>query len=256
MKNKIIYLCVVCLSFLVAACSTDEINTYEGKDNVYFTWSEKRPNTSYPYQYIDSLGVSFAFMPQEVTSLVFKLPVSVQGKLQDQDREVSLRVKSESTAKPGVHFDLPETFVFRANRNVDSLPVTLYRTAEMKDEVFTMVLELLPNDNFSVGMTDKLVDEKTGEILDYTVFQLSINDVLETPRRWFAYYLGTFTAKKMTLMSELLNIPLDFYTNDVSLSETLYHGQFMQRYLNEKAAAGEPIYEEDGSLMIMGAGVQ
>ncbi|WMI64128.1 DUF4843 domain-containing protein [Aestuariibaculum sp. YM273] len=257
MKNIFIYACLFCIGFIAVSCNTDEINTYqEDKDNIYFTWSEQKPDNRYPYSYIDSLGVTFAFKPQDVTSFVFKLPISVQGELSDKDRVVNLSVKAESTAKEGLHFDLPETIVLGANKSVDSIPITLYRTPEMKNESLTLILELLSNDNFSVNMTNKLIDEQTGETLNYTVFQLSVNDILETPARWFEPYLGEFTAKKMLLMTELLNIPLDYYTNSVPISESQYYGTFMQRYLNEKAAAGETIYEEDGTPMVMGRFVQ
>ncbi|UNY98515.1 DUF4843 domain-containing protein [Zhouia spongiae] len=256
MKNKIIYIGLVCCYILAISCSTDEIDTFNTKDNVYFTWAEKRPDNTYPHQYIDSLGMTFAFMPQTTTDIIFKLPISVQGKLSQQAREVDVKVREESTAKKGVHFDFPDQLTLRANSHVDSIPITLYRTPDMKSSTFTLALELVANENFSVNMEDKIIDEQTGETRNYTVFQISMNDILQTPQHWSSGYFGVFTVKKMLLMGELLNIPMDYYTHQVAIPEIEYHGQFMQRYLNEKTAAGETIYEEDGTPMAMGIFVQ
>lgn len=258
MKNKIIYICIVCIGLFSIGCSTDTIETYSSRDNIYFTWADERPDISGSFynQNIDSLGVSFAFIPTTTTDTIFKIPVSVQGQMSEVDRTVKVSVREESTAQQGVHFDIPDEVVFGANLRFDSIPVTLYRTPDMKNESFTIVLELLANDDFDVNMKDEVTDVLTGEVKYYTVFQLTVNDILETPQYWFEPYLGVFTAKKMTLMSELLGIPLNLYTNLVSLAETQYQGQFMQRYLNEQAAAGNTIYEDDGTPMIMGLYVQ
>lgn len=258
MKNKIIYICVVCISLFAIACTTDPIDTYNGRDNIYFTWADERPviTGSFANQYIDSLGFSFAFIPTTVTDSVFKIPVSVQGKMSDVDRTFKVSVRDESTAQEGVHFDIPDEVVFGANRTYDSIPVTLHRTADMKNDSFTIVLELLASEDFAVNMKEEVTNELTGETRKYTIFQLTVNDILETPAYWFSPFLGDFTVKKMTLMSELLNIPLDTYTEAVTLAEVQYQGQFMQRYLNEQADAGNTIYEDDGTIMMMGLYVQ
>lgn len=256
MKNIGIYLCTVCLTLLVASCSKDELDTYSGKDSVYFTWPVEGTFINNIRQYPDSLGFTFAFEPQEKTDSIFRLPVSVQGSVSNQERVLNVKVLPESTAKKGVHFDLPERIVVNANTPVDSIPVIFHRIPDMKDNTYTLVLELAESQDFSVEMKGKVIDGLTGETRSFIRFQISVNDILKTPDYWFEPYLGSFTAKKMFLMSDLLRIPADYYNNRISIGETQFHGQFMQRYLNEKKAAGETVYEDDGTEMMMGIYVQ
>ncbi|RAV28943.1 DUF4843 domain-containing protein [Sinomicrobium soli] len=254
MKNIFSYITVVCTvtTILLTACSKDEINTYEGKDSIYFKWTVDSIFSGSTVEGIDSIGFSFGFFPPEAVEYVYKIPVYVQGELSETDRLIQVEVLETSTAVAGTHFSIPETVTFRANSRKDSIPVTLYRTPDMKEEVFSIVLEILPNKDFNTEMDGDIIDAATGEMRSYTRFELTVNDILETPEYWFEPYLGKFTIKKMTLMSELLNIPFDYYnSNRPSLPETQYHGLFMQRYLDEKKAAGETIYEEDGTEMTM-----
>lgn len=251
MNKNIAYIIMGLILSSFIACEKDEIDTFSGKDSIYFTWPVEGTSFNNATVYPDSTGVSFAFIPPTKNDTIIKLPVSVQGMLSDVDRKVSLKVSEESTAVKGVHFDYPERIVFRANVPTDSIPVTLYRTPEMKQESFQMILQLVENEDFSTEMA-YMENESTGEILNYTKFQVSISDIIETPQYWFEPYLGDFTAKKLFLMSDVLGIPTDTFNNPVSISDMQFYGQFMARYLDEKAAAGETVYEDDGTEMEMG----
>lgn len=243
---------VICLGFVLAACSNDTIDTYQGNDNVYYTWSVEGLYVNRLYVYPDSLGFTFAYKEAAVTDSIFKLPVTVQGQVLDRDRTLKVSVNPQSTAKEGVHFDLPESIKFGANLTTDSIPITFHRTPEMKSETFTLVLDLEENEDFRIEMKDKLEDEFTGEMRSYTSFKLSVNDILKQPTFWHEGFLGVFTKKKLFLISELLGIPTDHYNNIVPYSDLQFHAQFMKRYLNDKKAAGETVYEDDGTEMTMG----
>ncbi|UMB52501.1 DUF4843 domain-containing protein [Lutibacter sp. A64] len=258
MKKINIYLILICFGLCLSSCDTDDIKTYQTSDNIYFSWSKHHNlwinNTS---QYIDSIGFSFAFKNATVVDTLFQLPISVQGKALDNDRIVNLKVLDQSTAIEGVHFDISDPVIFRAGMSIDSIPITFYRTPEMKNNTYTLAIELLANDDFSVNMKNEVLDDLTEEIRNHTIFQISVNDILTAPEYWYDGYLGTFSSKKMFLMSELLGIATNFYDSPIqSYSEVQYHGLFMQRYLNEKEASGETVYEDDGSKMMMGPYVQ
>ncbi|GAA4292345.1 DUF4843 domain-containing protein [Aestuariibaculum suncheonense] len=256
--NKIIkYVMLLGLSCFMLGCNEDSLDTYTGKDSIYYTWSVEGVYLGTSRTYPDSTGFTFAFKGPEITQEVYKLPVSVQGQVTDYDREISVVLDASSTAIKGVHFDLPETIVFKANQEKDSIPITLYRTEEMKDNSYSIKLNLVEGKDFVVDMKEVVLDEATGETLSFTKFELAVEDILRTPKNWYYYFLGDFSAKKLFLINEVMGIPLDFYDQDPRDYDAMrFHGSFMQRYLNEKRAAGEAIYEDDGTEMVMGPSVQ
>ncbi|ETN94971.1 DUF4843 domain-containing protein [Zhouia amylolytica] len=252
MKTILNYLVVIVVFVSAISCSEDAIDTYKGKDSIYFTWAVDGLKSGSIVTYMDSTGYSFAFDPIDVQSVVYKLPVSVQGNVSDKDRVINVKVSEASTAVEGTHFELPEQVIFHANQAVDSIPLTLFRSPDLKIDTLRVVLELLPNENFDIDMKNKVTDELTQEKRDFTVFELAADDIFKTPSYWFETYLGTYTLKKADLMQELLGIPYDFYESRDALQYIFYHAKFMKRYLEEKKAAGETIYEEDGTEMQMG----
>lgn len=258
MKNLFKFLGLAAVLAGFSSCSENEIETYSGTESIYFTYVEYGPDafntiSSKPF---DSLEVSFAYEAPEILEMSMKIPVAVQGQLADVDRTYKVGVTNESTAQQGVHYLLEQEQVIHANQRLDSLEITLLRTEEMKTDTITLTLELLPSDDFEVLMKDEVVNKITGEVREFNKFDLHITDILNQPRYWFAHYLGDFSAKKLFLMCDLLDLDPNMFNERVLLGDFQYYGTFMQRYLNEQEAAGNTIYEEDGSKMIMGAGVQ
>ncbi|MCR8668919.1 DUF4843 domain-containing protein [Aestuariibaculum sp. M13] len=256
MKKIILYITFLCIGLVMLSCEEDKLPTYSAKDSIYYTWPLEGYTTDVYLSYTDSLGSTFAFQPDEVKELVFDLKVSVQGHVTDYDREVKVKVSEASTAIEGVHYSLPEKIVFGANKKSDFIPVTFYKTDDMKDNSYNLILELQESKDFAVDMKDKVVDELTQETLSFSVFQLTINNIIREPSFWNWYWLGDFSERKMLLMSEVLDIPLDYYDVTDDYAEMKYHAVYMQRYLNEKEKAGETIYEEDGNAMVMGSNAQ
>ncbi len=87
-------------------------------------------------------------------------------------------------------------------------------------------------------------------------FRWFANDIIKKPARWLDTYLGTFTRKKLLLMAQVLGFEPAYLDASVSIVEMTAYGKFMQRYLNEQKAAGNTVYEDDGSEMTMGPSVQ
>jgi hypothetical protein len=241
------------LVFLFSACKKTDLKVYDGDTNIYFS---KAALVSSPF---DSLLVTFAFQPQITDSLV-KVPVQITGAPSDKDRAYKVAVDaSSSTAKAGVHFEaLPPTFTLPAGKVADSVRVKLLRTPDMLNDTFSLVLELQPNENFQAGMVDKIANATTGQKLSYTKFKILVTDVLSRPKLWLDTYFGTFTRKKLLLMSDLLGFPVDaLNTTSTTISQVIYWAKYMQLYLNEKKAAGQTVYEDDGTTpMMMGPSVQ
>ncbi|MEN7550226.1 DUF4843 domain-containing protein [Rapidithrix thailandica] len=258
MKQSIKNILLLCLlTTALMACEQDEIDTYSGKSNIYFSYSIFRDVSLNNGEVFDSTGVSFALKPQEKRDSVVFLPIRIHGVPVTEDRPYKIAVLDESTAIEGMHFTLPESTVIPANSNIHYLPITFLRAEELESTKVVLVLGLESNEHFSAEMIDKVINKSTGEIIQHTTFQISIDDILNTPPDWFSYYLGEFTAKKLFLMVDLLGIkPTDFEGRKIAIGLMKFYGVFMQRYLNEQKVAGNIIYEEDGSEMIMGLGVQ
>jgi hypothetical protein len=249
MKKLSQHLLSAALVMGVFGCQKSEIAVYDGESNIYFSRAvESTPS--------DSLNVTFAFRPTIKDSLVM-IPVRITGPAAPEARTYKVGVESSSTAKSGVHFTLPSTFQLPAGKVSDSVAVKLLRTPDLLTDTVSIVLELQANEYFSTAMLDKVTNATSGQKLSYTRYRILVTDVLSKPQRWLDTYLGSFTRKKLLLMSDVLGIPVDIMNQTTTtISQVVYWGQFMQRYLNDKKAAGQTIYEEDGTPMIMGPSVQ
>lgn len=257
MKKLKIFL--VFLSIISLLSCEKDIKVYDGDNNIYFLRSVSPDyfNAALYGKVYDSLNVTFAFDPVKTDSLVH-IPVSTTGIPASLDRNFKISVSSSSTAVAGEHYEaLPADFTMHAGRVIDTIPVKIFRTADMGNSEFTIILELQPNEHFKTGMVDKVANATTGQKLSYTRFKIIANDVLVKPSKWIDTYFGMFTRKKLLLMSSLLGIPVDALNQaSTTVSQIIFYAKYMQRYLNEKKAAGETIYEDDGTEMIMGPSAQ
>lgn len=255
--NKILILSIVFLAILgFTSCSEEQIQTYKDTNNIYFspavypiyTVSSPSPMLT------DSTGFSFGLDNEAIKEKMYLLPMRVQGKVSDVDRKVKLTVDPSSTAVLGTHFFIPENIVMRAGREVDTIPIRVSRTADMKAKQLTVVLNLEENEFFSTKMQTKVTNVLTQKTMSFIRFKLTFDDQLVQPPRWFVPYLGVFTAKKIFLMRDLLQIQPDIFnlpadSPGVTLSDVNYYRVFMIRYLADQKASGNIIYEADGSEM-------
>lgn len=245
----IIITCVISLGFL--ACEEENIATYSGKDVIYFQWAVEGYRTAK----IDSTSITFAFeLPSQVTDSLVEIPVKVQGFTSTNDRSVNVKVLEESTAQLGVHYSMPDNITIPANSVIGYIPITFNRTADMKDEVFSLKLQLLENESFETTLwgTDK--SSNADRLLSYTEFEVTVSDILTEPDRWFMLsgWLGTFSAKKLYLLAEVNEIPIPNYNELPNIVEFFGHVAVMKAYLAAQKQAGTPVLEEDGTEMTLG----
>jgi hypothetical protein len=248
MIKTIFFLCVLSVSFF-SACKKQTLMTYNSDNSIYFASSLLNAP-------LDSTIISFAFAGGAVTDSTIGIYVAVTGAPTAQDRPYRLVVdKNSSTAGAGVHYVAPATAQsIKAGKVRDTIYLKLLRTADMLDSSFKIVFRFEPNEQFNTAMEYKMLSPSRR--LNYTQYTVYINDILRTPGRWSSDYLGVFTRKKLFLICELLNITPTYLDNEATLSENIFYGRFVQRYLNQMAADGNPIYEIDNSRMVMGRLVQ
>ncbi|MCM0668121.1 DUF4843 domain-containing protein [Flavobacterium tyrosinilyticum] len=251
--KKILILSILLFSlFGLTSCDKEEIETYKATNNIYFPLAVFPAYNNAPL--IDSTGFSFSFDKSNVTGRIYSIPVQVQGAVSDVDRQIKVSVDPSSTAILGTHFSLPENIVLHAGREIDSIPVRVNRTLDLKDKSVTLVLNLEENEFFTVNMKDRITNVLTQKKIHYTRFKLTFTDKLMQPIGWQAVF-GVFTAKKFFLMCELMNLDPEMFNQaqgspGLSIPETLYYASFMKRYLADQKANGNTIYEEDGKEML------
>ncbi|WP_281636504.1 DUF4843 domain-containing protein [Flavobacterium marginilacus] len=251
--NKILILSIVFFSFLgLTSCTQEEIKAYEDTDNIYFSRSIFPLYSSGPV--IDSTGFSFGFDNAAIKERIFPLAIRVQGKVSNVDRKVNLTVDPSSTAVLGTHFTLPENIVLRAGKEIDTILVKVLRTSDMKTKDLTLVLNLEDNDFFTTKMKSRVTNVLTGKTISFVRFKLSFNDKLSAPVSWSTANYGVFSAKKLFLMCDLMDLQPEMFnlpqgSIGLTIPDVQYYQNFMRRYLADQKASGNTIYEDNGNEM-------
>jgi hypothetical protein len=225
------------------------LEPYHGNNGIYF-----RDNKT---KFLDTSFVTFGFSGPGVTDSVISIPVSALGMTANSDRPFKLVVVDSSTAKAGVHYDaLSETMTIKAGEVGTSVKLKLHRTPDIQINPVYLVLELLPNEHFQ---TDVRTFSNGSGTSKATSFKLWINDILTQPSKWQTPYMGTFSRKKLYLTASVLGLDIQEMINilngtdgTVALNAQIAWGRSMKLYLNQQAAAGTPVYEDNGSRMAMG----
>lgn len=235
---------------LIAGCKKNEVPLYDGPSSVFFdVFREYVPGINYLN---DSTIISFAFTPQTSDSLVY-LRIRTQGDTAGSPRQISYRVVDTAAfaAKPE-QYELPAKLEVPAGKHFVMLPIILKKTPEMQQQNYTLTLELQENGQFHVPVSTSFVPE-TGRHVSVKYHTVVITDILTRPRYWFDPYLGTFSRKKLLLLCELLDLPVNILElSTTSIGTTRFYGRYMRNYLEAEAAADRTVLDEDGSVMKMG----
>lgn len=235
----------------LAGCTKD-LKTFNEKPVVYFQAAvEARDATG---QLFDSTVVTFAYASASLKDSVVTVGIKVTGAPAAEDRPFALKVLDSSTAVAGKHYDIVSPMVIPAGKVTTQLQIKFHRQPEMLTTPFQVYLALTANEHFG---TDLLVKNLSGGKFVFTTWhRVKADDILARPMYWLDTYLGTFSRKKLYLMSEILEIPINKLNTSVTVAEVNFYGKFMQRYLNEQKANGNTIKEDDGADMLMGPSVQ
>lgn len=257
MRNTILFILTI---FMMPACQKDSIMTYDTSDHIYFDFRrDVKPAQNQPGYPVDSLVYTFAYTDASVKETIIPIPVTVMGKPASEDRNYQLIVDAGASAQQGKHYEMSAT-VIHAGKLKDTLFLTLKRTADLQQSTVQMTLRLQPNQHFGTGVEKRL---SLGDTIPALAFRISVTDELSQGPAWsqYAVFFGTFSKKKVLLMHDIVDLPLDFWASATFSSEAkssaTYYAAAMSRYLKEAALAGNTIYDEDGTTpMKMGADYQ
>lgn len=159
----------------ILGCHEEDIPKYYGSNHIQFVKDLTK----------DSTTVSFLYAP-EATELDSFLIVKMTGRPYLQDMEYKISVDRKFTdMEEGTHYKLPENTFFKTGQLRDTLPITFYRTEEMKKKAFRLVLRVETNETFLTGQTEYC----------YKVFV--VHDMISQPGWWTKevtdFYLGTYS---------------------------------------------------------------
>jgi hypothetical protein len=229
MKREIILLLAAALSG-VSSCQEAEIPLYSGENNIQFV---KNLTT-------DSTTVAFLLAPG-VTELDSFLIVKTTGLGYPAETPYTISVDRQlTTAVEGTHFKLPTTTTFKPGAMRDTLPVTFYRTADMKTNAFRLVLCVEENDAFKLGQ------------LQYQYKVFIVHDRISQPEWWTTdistYYLGAYSDKKYQKFIDVTGIA---DMTGATPSELRVRALQIKYWLDEYKASnnGIPMTEENGDEM-------
>jgi len=214
MSRKII-ISISALMLLFVACKKDPFLLHKGDTGLCFH-GLIQPRTmkvdgvvEHRFYRYDSLTYSFRY---EVAEAVMKdtvfVKMNITGLAPQKDGTFGIRVSEKSTAQPGVHYDLPESYIFSAGAYQDSFPVILYRENLPAGSGVSLILDLETTPDFPLT------------IEEWSSIQLYITDEYYKPWCWDALinaYLGYFHPLKIQKIIESIGSSrVDVYRFSVS----------------------------------------
>lgn len=140
-------LLVTLLLAVLSGCSTETIDTW-GDDTALAWFSDN-----------DSFNFSFAPEPEQVTQVTRTIDIQLATPVKNQARDINLEVvRQPQNSQTRIEFVNPVTV--EAGASEAKLQVTFFRTPNLSQEVDTLVLRIVPSDDFKpgiVGMAEKTI---------------------------------------------------------------------------------------------------
>lgn len=248
--KRSLYISIIIL--IAASCKREPLVTYNTADNVYFNCKTGFSG------FLDSMGFSFAYSDASIKDSILLIPIAVTGVPAATDRPFRLVVDPASTARAGIHYELPAPLI-HAGKVEDTLRIHFKRAADLASGEKKLILKLQANEFFKTDLQYRTMNNTGPDTLDILTFSISASDLLGSGPYWSFYgtYFGTFSIKKMQFIHDLLGMPLDFWSEAPSnqrKSAAIYYASATSRYLSDQAAQGNIILDEDGTPMQMGPG--
>ena len=172
---------VLALACIVAGCSYKESFPYNGDSLVNFK--------------TDSLYFSFGELPFSVTDTTLLIGVEIIGSPADYDRMFNIALdNSRTTARLHEHYDeLRMEGTIPSGASAGTVALTIHRLSLQSDSVFTVVLDMLPGEDFRLGAVE-----------DRSV-AVSFTNRLDLPEWWsmLSKWLGEYNPRKYQKFIEL-----------------------------------------------------
>ncbi len=256
MKTTKIYLYIGLMLIVTSfyACKQEKLISLDAAASIYF-FESNRPLNFQGEVLRDSTLLEFShiFNMDSIQPIV----IATISKATAADRPYILAIEPSSTAQEGLHYEiLNKEFIIRKNTIQDTVFIKWFRTADMQVHSRNLKMTLKPNTHFDTNLRERITNPNTAEKISHIHYEVIAHDMIPKPLYWFDPYFHTFSRKKFLLICEVFQFEPIYFINLTNMSEMSVISKLMQRYLNEQKAAGNIIYDEDGSEMIMGSSAQ
>ena len=264
-KSKYVCLYAVLSSSLLLSGCEKELMDYEGQDCLYFdvrrgvSWINP---TLWPHEFFTDVAFGNIVGDEDTLSL----RVMATGTIKDYDRPFQVIINTDSTtAVPGTDFsNLAEQYVIKAGETGTNIDLTAFRTERMDGDTLRAQLVIVPNEYFSVkfdsygdfpGAYDPTANAAFAGNRNAAVHNIFFYDVLSKPTGWFGGdtgggLFGKFSAKKYKYIMQVTNTTIeDFKTENMPAARADAISQQVAKVLLEQARKGEPVLDEDGTMM-------
>lgn len=153
------------------------------------------------------------------------------------------------------------TFVIPAGEAEVTIPITLMRRDDLHLCKRSFKVRLIENQTLKFLFSRSLPEYDAEGTLSWRPidFQrvIRMDESFPVPTWWFVRgqpYFGNWSQKKAMLICDVMNIDRErWMADELQAGYLRFCGQYMQQYLNEQAALGNVIYEDDGeTVMEMG----
>lgn len=254
--------------FILAACEKQDIPVFTSDDHgIYFQRMSSYILGSTTEYYGDSTAYSFASEAGSVKSAVLSATARTMGKVVDYDRPFKVVVDREnSTAVEGVHYEANlDTVKMPAGASSVYVRVRFFRVADLTEKTVRLVLKLEDNEYFKCYLPEYKntnVYTATGAMIHGDQYVFSLSEMYTAPRYWSVFgedFFGDWTPQKYVIVNTVCGLtPADWSNAGYSGAKVAY-GRFsffavaVQKYLQERADAGEPVLDSDGSYMQLAA---
>lgn len=224
------------MSALLGACEKKELLEYQNDPRIYFSGD----------------SVTYSFFLEKSTRMrdTISVTVNAMGIPSEFDRTFRIaqtNVEEENAAQPGVHyveFDneeiLPHLKIKAGNASC-SVPLIVLRDSSLSKQEYRLKLELLPNENFKLGIDTQL----------HMLFKLS--DIAAKPGYWDSNWkkiFGEWGSVKMKFIIDNLGIT-EFDGKSMEVSEVDFYKTKINKCLQDYNNTHKlDLQEADGTLVV------
>lgn len=226
---KKIFLILLFLTLLFAACNERGFQTYHGGRFISFMTDYKQ----------DSIITSFYFIPTE-SEMEIELPVQLAGLPLEEDEKFTVSVVKEETTADASNYELLPEYTFAAGQATDTIIVKLLKSDLLNTGRVKLVLTVDATETLQLGQTEL----RKAKII--------FSNLADQPSWWKdeieEVYLGPFTAKKY----QTFIIAVGAENADLSDKESIEVWDLARQfkyYLRAQEEAGTPILDEDEKPM-------
>lgn len=225
--KKTIAILTATVALISTGCSKSEILAPTDQRYIYMSYPET-----------DNSVFNFSFISTTKETVQIAIPIKFAGRSLTEDLAFAIKVHpgdtEKTTLKEGEEYELPE-LVFHKGDFLDTIFVTVRKTARMENSVYNLKFNLESNENFLATQTGALEAELrvTAQIAQPSWWNQEVTDI----------YLGKYSNKKFKLFTQEIFIG-DY--GELDESGKRYYALKFKYWLEEQTPQ---VYDEDDTLM-------